>query len=90
MEYTVSYKVNNDEDLYYVENVHIEGCTTSDINAYERLCGSDSPINRVEKLKKDEEIKQVSAGKTVFWLVGFPFILLGGLVAGLAVGLSFI
>ena len=90
MEYTVNYTVKNDDNVYYVENVQVDGCMTSNINDYEQMCGSDSPINKIENLKKDEKISHVSAGKTIFFLVGLPAIIvlgLGGIIiAGLAAG----
>lgn len=90
MEYTVSYKVNNDDDVYYVENVQVGGCVTSNMDAYERMCGSDSPINKIEKLSKDEKISHVSAGKTIWWLVGFPLVVTAGLFVGIFGALAFI
>lgn len=90
MEFSVGYRVKNDEDVYYVEDVHVDGCKTSNGNVYEDMCGYDSPIYKIEKLKKDEKISHVSAGKTIFFLVGLPILITGGLFAivfgGLAAG----
>ena len=81
MEFTVTYNVKNDDDVYYVENIQVDKCITSDNNDYERMCGDESPIHKVEHLKKDEKISRVSAGKTVFFLVGLPIIIVVGLFA---------
>lgn len=90
MEYTVNYRVKNDDDVYYVEDVRVDGCITSDINAYDKMCGSDSPVHKIEKLKKDEKISHVSAGKTIFMVAVLPILITVGLFGivfgGLAAG----
>ena len=90
MEFKVMYYVKNDDDVYYVENVQVDGCSTSDNKAYESLCGNESPIYKVEHLKKDEKISRVSAGKTIFFLVGLPFIIVGALFGIVYGGLAIV
>lgn len=78
LEFTVMYRMKNDDDIYYVENVQVDGCVTSNGNDYDKLCGSESPIYKIEKINKDEKISHISAGKTVlFVVVGVPIIIVG-------------
>lgn len=88
MEYNVTYNVKNDDDIYYVENVQVGGCVTTDGKNYEKLCGIESPVNKIEKLEYDKKISHVSAGKTIFFLVGVPAIIVAGLVGIVVVGLA--
>lgn len=64
------------------------GCVTTDGKNYEKLCGIESPVNKIEKLEYDKKISHVSAGKTIFFLVGVPAIIVAGLVGIVVVGLA--
>ena len=65
MNFTVSYKklkLNN--GLIFVTNLQVKGCETSNVKEYTNLCGSNSPIKRLDNLPHDTSVSLYDANKT--------------------------
>jgi len=59
MSFTVEYRSSNDHTngMVYYADVQTAGCTTSNSNDYERLCGDRSPIRMLDTIQKDMTVK---------------------------------
>ena len=74
-DYSVAYELKQSYDkILFVENVRIIGCSTSNPDLYESLCGNNSPINQINHIDKTDEVKVFDSTKTwitvIFSLVG--------------------
>ena len=78
-EYSVAYDLRDYDDIYYVKDVKLNGCKVSNGADYTKFCGLNAPVQQIEKLPEDTTVKEFSAGKLIFNLVGLPLIILGGL-----------
>ena len=68
--YSVSYELKDARDnILYVENTHIVGCATNNPNEYELLCGTNSPINKINKIEKTDSVYIYSKGKTIWFVI---------------------
>lgn len=59
MSFSVSYKANQDASngLVYVTEVSTAGCETSNAKQYDKLCGSNSPVKKIDNIPQDASIK---------------------------------
>lgn len=59
MSFTVSYKAKQDKTkgLVYVTEVSTAGCETSNAKQYDALCGSNSPIKKIDSIAQDASIE---------------------------------
>lgn len=57
MNFTLSYKAQQNADLTYVTDVVVAGCETSVATEYEKLCGSNSSVRKLEGLPQDASFK---------------------------------
>lgn len=57
MNFTLSYKAQQNADLMYVTDVIVAGCETSVPAEYEKLCGPYSSVKKLEKLPQDASYK---------------------------------
>lgn len=57
MNFTLSYKVQQNAELIYVTDVIVAGCETSVATEYEKLCGQYSSVKKLEKLPQDTTFK---------------------------------
>lgn len=83
MNFSVSYKTNQDatQGLVYVTDVQTAGCETSDAKQYDAMCGSNSPVAKIDKMPQDASIEVTNVAKTT----GLTIVL--SLVGGLLIGL---
>lgn len=68
----VNYSISYDRESGYVENVHVERCeTTKDaVKDFDRYCGSQSAIARLETLQPDYKAEELDAGMTLTAIYG--------------------
>lgn len=87
MSYSVSYSAKQtNEGVSYIEGIEVCGCETSNPKDYERLCGNESIIKRINSLPKDQEIEQLDvmgttlavSGITIGLTLLITMIILGG------------
>lgn len=60
MSYSVSYNLKESDDsvkIFYVTNVNVSQCETSNPQYYSNLCGSYSPIRSIEMTPKNTKIR---------------------------------
>ena len=69
MNYTVSYQLREKDKLFYVTDLYVKGCETSNVRDYNKLCGANSPKNIIERLPKDTPVSLYDETKT-YILVG--------------------
>ena len=66
MNYTVSYQLKNKDGFFYVTDLQVKGCETSNPKEYEKLCGKDSPIKwKITNLSPDESVEVFDYLKTL-------------------------
>ena len=80
MSYSVSYSLKQTPkgDLY-VDNVEVSGCESSNPKYYNKLCGNESLINRINNLPKDMEIESINTANTAL-AATVPVILLSVII----------
>ena len=77
MNYTVSYQLNKStsnefyydfayDGFYYVTNLQVTGCKTSNPKEYERLCGKYSPTKKITYLYPDKSVEVFDKKETLF------------------------
>ena len=69
MNYTVSYQLKKSDGFYFVTNLQVKGCETSNPKEYRNLCGSKSPIKLITNLSPDESV-EVFDRKTTLGAIG--------------------
>ena len=69
MNYTISYQLRRSREMYYVTNVEVKGCETSNVKDYNKLCGVDAPKNKIESLHADSTI-EVEDNESTYLLIG--------------------
>lgn len=81
MSFSVSYKANQDatKGLIYVTEVSNAGCETSNAKQYEALCGSDSPLKKIDAIPQDSSIELPDVVGNTLLGIGLG-VLAGGLV----------
>lgn len=59
MSFIVQYKggMDHTNSTFYYNEVKVVGCSTSDKQDYERLCGSQSPVWTLDTIKRDMTVK---------------------------------
>ena len=59
MNFTVQYKggVDHTNSTFYINEVKVVGCSTSNKKDYERLCGEQSPVWTLDTIQKDKTVK---------------------------------
>lgn len=71
MNYSVSYSAKQTrEGIPYIEDIEVCGCETSNPEDYEKLCGNESHVKRINSLPKDQEIKQMNVMGTALAVSG--------------------
>ena len=67
MDYTVSYQLKKTSGgFYYVTDLQVKGCETSNPKEYEKLCGKDSPTKlNITNLHPDKSVEVFDEGKTI-------------------------
>ena len=72
MSFSVSYKANQDptKGLIYVTEVSTAGCETSNAKQYDVLCGSNSPIKKLNTLPQDASIEKTDVMGTTLLVTG--------------------
>ena len=83
MNYTLSYWLKNNNKFYYVTDLQVKGCETSNPKEYRNLCGSTSPTKLITNLSPDESV-EVFDRKTTLGAIGMI------IVTGTLIILSFI
>ena len=81
MNYTVGYQLRQSSGLYYVTEVEVKGCETSNVKDYNKLCGSDAPKNRISTLPADATVELYDEAKTYLLIGGLTLIALIPLMA---------
>lgn len=81
MNFSVSYKAKNSGNLIYVTDVSTAGCETSNAKQYESLCGSSSPIKKIDQMPQDASFEEIDVMKTTLAVTG------GSIIAGILIGL---
>jgi len=78
MNYTVSYQLNKSTSngFYYVTNLQVTGCETSNPKEYERLCGKYSPTKKITYLYPDKSVEVVDKEGT-YEAIFFISVLIG-------------
>jgi hypothetical protein len=69
MDYTVSYQLKNSDGFYYVTDLQVKGCETSNVREYGNLCGPTSPTKTITNLSPDSSVSLFDANKT-YILIG--------------------
>ena len=69
MDYTVSYQLKNSDGFYYVTDLQVKGCETSNVREYGNLCGPTSPTKTITNLSPDTSVSLFDANKT-YILIG--------------------
>lgn len=72
MSFSVSYKANQDrtKGLVYVTEVSTAGCETSNAKQYDALCGSNSPVKKLNTLPQDASIVKTDVMGTTLLVTG--------------------
>lgn len=71
MNYSVSYSAKQtNEGITYIDDIEVCGCETSNPKDYEKLCGNESIVKRINSLPKDQEIKQMDVMGTTLAVTG--------------------
>ncbi|MBP5341775.1 MAG: hypothetical protein J6Y52_05405 [Bacteroidales bacterium] len=72
MSFSVSYKANRDETkgLIYVTEVSTAGCEASNAKQYDALCGSNSPVKKLNALPQDAFIEKTDVLGTTLLVTG--------------------
>lgn len=81
MQFSVSYKAKNNGNLIYVTEVTISGCETSNTKQYESLCGSSSPIKKIDRMPQDASFEEKDVMRTTLAVT------FGSILAGVLLGL---
>ena len=74
MDYTVSYQLKNKDGFFYVTDLQVKGCETSNVREYENLCGPKSPTKTITNLSPDSSVSLFDENKT-YLLIGVLAIL---------------
>lgn len=69
MNYTISYQLGRSKNTYYVTNVEVKGCETSNVKDYNKLCGADAPQNKIKSLHADTSI-EIEDIESTYLLIG--------------------
>ena len=79
MDYTVSYQLNKTSDVFYHDSVYdgfyfvtelqVTGCETSNPKEYEKLCGKYSPTKKITYLYPDKSVEVYNKGETLTGVV---------------------
>lgn len=71
MNYSVSYEAKQTRDgVVYVENIDLCGCEVSNPKEYDKLCGVESPIRRINDMPRDQQIQMVNTTNTTLTIMG--------------------
>ena len=81
MNFSVSYKAKQNGELIYVTEVNTAGCETSNAKLYNTLCGSSSPIKKLDNLPQDASFEETDIMKTTLAVTG------DSILAGVLIGL---
>ena len=81
MNFSVSYKAKQNGELIYVTDVNTAGCETSNAKLYNTLCGSSSPIKKLDNLPQDASFEETDIMKTTLAVTG------GSILTGVLIGL---
>jgi hypothetical protein len=85
LSFNVAYELKESSDNYlYVENVNVVGCTTSKPDNYEKLCGDESIIRKLNSIEKNDKVSVDDDGKTIGLILGLE----GGLLVALCIILA--
>ena len=81
MDYTVSYQLNKSDGFYFVTNLQVKGCETSNPKEYEKLCGKYSPTKKITYLYPDKSVEVVDKeGTYAAIFLGSALIVMGTLI----------
>ena len=79
MNYTVSYQLNKTSDVFYHDSVYdgfyfvtelqVTGCETSNPKEYEKLCGEYSPTKKITYLYPDKSVEVINKRETLSGVV---------------------
>ena len=70
MNFTIGYQLRrSDNGLFYVTEVEVKGCETSNVKDYNKLCGANSPKHLIETLPADQSVEIYDEAKT-YTLIG--------------------
>lgn len=81
MNFSVTYKAKQNGNLIYVTDVSTAGCETSNAKQYDSLCGSGSPIKKLDKLPQDATFEEIDVMGTTLAVTGIS--LLAGVLLAL-------
>ena len=72
MSFSVSYKARQDamKGLIYVTEVSTAGCETSNAKQYDALCGSNSPVKKLNTLPQDASVEELDVVGTTLLTTG--------------------
>lgn len=76
MNYTISYQLKEKDRLYYVTNLNVKGCETSNVKELNKLCGSNSPKQIIETLPQDTSVSLYDEVKTYLLIGGLSIVAL--------------
>lgn len=74
MNFSVSYKANQNKELIYVTDVHTSGCETSDAKQYNTLCGNESPVKQLDRLPQDASFEEIDVMNTALAASGISIL----------------
>ena len=76
MSFSVSYKAMQDASngLVYVTEVSTAGCETSNAKQYDLLCGSNSPVNKINTMSQDASIQKTDILSTTLLVTGLTLL----------------
>ena len=75
MDYSISYQLNHKGDFYFVRDLQVNGCKTSNVKDYNRLCGSNSPTKTINTLPLDSQVELYDETKTYLMIGGVLLVL---------------
>ena len=68
MNYIIGYQLRNSNGLYYVTEVEVKGCETSNVKDYNKLCGSNAPKQLIETIQPDTTVRLYDEAKTYLFI----------------------
>lgn len=74
MNFSVSYKARQNGNLVYVTEVSTAGCETSNAKQYESLCGSNSPVKKLDSLPQDASFEETDVVGTTLLVTGLSVV----------------
>ena len=76
VDFSVSYKAKQDAStgLVYVTEVSTAGCETSNAKLYDEMCGSNSPIKKIDALPQDASIEVTDVMATTLLVTGLSVV----------------